>query len=289
MKTNISIPWWFKILAKLILSRLPIGYHIWQKLGFFRHGYMDKFSYAMETFNKHISRAGLIENLGGKTILEMGPGDSIATVILAACYGAKAILIDVGSFANTKMDEYHELANALVCKGMFPPNISAANTISDILAACEARYLTQGLESFSSIETESVDFIFSQAVLEHVRGHEFLPTLRECFRVLKPEGIASHRIDLKDHLGGSLNNLRFSERVWESEFFASSGFYTNRIRFSEMITLFEEAGFRVEICHINRWKSLPLSKRVLSRPFQDLSDEELTISGFSCLLRKSIT
>jgi hypothetical protein len=26
-----------------------------------------------------------------------------------------------------------------------------------------------------------------------------------------------------------LNNLRFSERIWESEFMAKSGFYTNRI------------------------------------------------------------
>lgn len=28
-----KIPWWGKIVAKLVLSRLPVGYAFWQKLG----------------------------------------------------------------------------------------------------------------------------------------------------------------------------------------------------------------------------------------------------------------
>jgi SAM-dependent methyltransferase len=142
--------------------------------------------------------------------------------------------------------------------------------------------------SLSSIETGTVDLIFSQAVLEHVRKHEFLDTMRECSRVLIPEGVASHRVDLKDHLGGSLNNLRFSERVWESEFFVRSGFYTNRIRFSEMIALFEDAELIVEICEVRRWEHLPVKRSSLSKSFLCFSDEDLTVSGFDVLLRKHI-
>ncbi len=82
------IPWWLKIFAKIVLSRVPIGYSFWQRLGLFRHGYMDQASYTLNVFNAHVSRAGLDGKLQGKTILEIGPGDSIATALVAACYGS---------------------------------------------------------------------------------------------------------------------------------------------------------------------------------------------------------
>lgn len=280
------IPWWFKILAKIVLSRVPIGYDFWQRLGLFRHGYMDQTSYVLNVFNEHVSRAGLEGRLKGKTILEIGPGDSIATALVAASYGAKSILIDAGPFAVTDMYVYRTFVEALEHSGLNPPDISAAVTLDDVLVACDARYLTQGLEGFSSIETGTVDLIFSQAVLEHVRKYEFLDTMRECFRVLTVDGVASHRVDLKDHLGGSLNNLRFSQRVWESDFFVNSGFYTNRIRFSEMIALFKDAQLRVEIGEVRRWEHLPVKKQSLSKSFSSLSDEDLLVSGFDVLLRK---
>ena len=280
------LPWWFKILAKIILSRIPIDYGFWQRLGIFRHGYMDESDYVLNVFNGHVSRAGLDGKLQGKTILELGPGDSIATALVAACHGASAILVDAGSFATTDIEGYRKLARDLGCKGLNPPDISTAETLNDVVVSCGARYLTQGLESFASIEKETVDLIFSQAVLEHVRKHEFLETMKECFRVLASEGASSHRVDLKDHLGGSLNNLRFSERVWESDFFVRSGFYTNRIQFSEMITLFEEAKFEVNVCDVDRWKQLPVKRKSLAKNFLSLSDEELVVSGFDVLMHK---
>ncbi len=280
------LPWWLKIFAKIILSRVPIGYSFWQNLGVFRHGYMDKASYVLNVFNEHVSRAGLDGKLQGKTILELGPGDSIATAIVAACYGAKSILVDAGPFAKTDMEGYRKLTETLKRTGLTPPDISAAETVDEALVICDARYLTQGLGSLSFIETETVDLIFSQAVLEHVRKHEFLDTMRECFRVLTSEGVASHRVDLKDHLGGSLNNLRFSERIWESGFLVRSGFYTNRIRFSEMIELFKEANFVVEVCDIRSWENLPIKRQLLSNDFIYLSERELKVSGFDVLMRK---
>lgn len=142
------IPCWFKILAKIILSRIPIGYSFWQRLGLFRHGYMDQASYVLDVFNEHVSRAGLDGKLQGKTILEIGPGDSIATALVAACYGAKSILVDAGSFATTDMAGYRKFVEVLDCSGLNPPDISTALTLDDILVVCDSRYLTQGLKSF---------------------------------------------------------------------------------------------------------------------------------------------
>ena len=62
------------------------------------------------------------------------------------------------------------------------------------------------------LPTNSVDFCLSNAVLEHVPKRDLALVAAELFRVLNRNGICVHRVDLKDHLGGGLNNLRFSGR-----------------------------------------------------------------------------
>jgi hypothetical protein len=92
--------------------------------------------------------------------------------------------------------------------------------------------------------------------------------------------VASHQIDLKDHLAASLNSLRFPERVWESDFMAKSGFYTNRLRRPAILRMFEEARFRADVQGVKQWPSIPLPRRKLAPAFRDLADDELRVSQF---------
>lgn len=280
------VPWWGKIGAKLILSRLPVDYRLWQRLGLFRHGQMDTVHYARGVFDLHVERAGLTGALAGKVILELGPGDSLATAIIARAHGARAILVDAGPFARLDLDVYRALASSLASDGLRAPDIAGASTLQGVLEACDAEYLTRGLESLRQLPAESVDLIYSQAVLEHVRKQEFLDTQRELARILRPQGVCSHRVDLRDHIGGGLNNLRFSERVWESEFFARSGFYTNRIGFPAMLELFRQAGFELELGDVERWSELPIERRSLAPEFRGLPTDALDVSSFEVLLRR---
>lgn len=280
------IPWWGKIAGKLVLSRLPLGYGVWQRLGLFRHGRMDTSEYAVGIFQGHVKKAGLVGLLDGKTILELGPGDSIATAIVAAACGARAILVDAGRFVRGDLSPYMDLESGLKAIGLDPPDLGGCRSITEILRQCGAVYLTDGLGSLRSLESSSVDLSFSQAVLEHVRVTEFSDTMRELSRVMTPEGIGSHRIDLRDHLGGALNNLRFAERVWESEFFRSSGFYTNRIRYSRMLELFRDAGLNAQVIAVRCWDRPPTPRSRLAEEFRDLPDHELCISGFDVLLTR---
>ena len=149
---------------------------------------------------------------------------------------------------------------------------------------CDCHYLTEGLGSLVKIPDKSVDFVFSQAVLEHVKLSEFKETMVELRRILRPSGVCSHRIDLKDHLQRSLNNLRFSEHLWESEFMSSSGFYTNRIRYSTMISIIQDAGFDVQVIDTDKWNQMPIKKSSLWDYFRDMPDEELLISGFDIII-----
>jgi hypothetical protein len=282
-----NIPWWSKIGFKLILSRLPFGYAVWQRIGLFRHGSMDKCDYAINVFGGHMAKAGLTANLAGKTILELGPGDSISSAIISAAHGAQAILVDTGPFVRGDIIPYIKLTKVLRENGLAPTDLTTCKNIQQILSLCHAQYLTSGLRSLSSIESASVDMIFSHAVLEHVRVSEFAAIQTEIHRILKPHSYASHCIDLKDHLGGSLNNLRFSRETWESDLFTKSGFYTNRIRYRQMLEQFKKAKYSVIDATPQRWDSLPISRSKLAEEFRILPEDELLISSFDVLLQKN--
>jgi hypothetical protein len=107
------------------------------------------------------------------------------------------------------------------------------------------------------------------------------------YRIHKPHGIASHIIDFKDHLAEGLNNLRFSERLWESELFASSGFYTNRIHAPAMLKMFESCGFEnIQVRKEWRWGELPICRSVLDRSFKSVPEEDLLISGIKVMMNR---
>ena len=134
------------------------------------------------------------------------------------------------------------------------------------------------------IPDNSVDMIWSQAVFEHIKSTELLPTLSELKRILKPNGKCSHVIDLKDHLGGRLNHLRFTSAFWESSLVVNAGFYTNRIRFSDMKHFFKEAGFQIDKLSEKCWETLPTKREKLSKEYSNLPESELTVSEFSVIL-----
>jgi len=282
---NKALPWWGKIGAKLVLSRIPFGYGLWQRLGLFRHGAMDTASYALSVFDTHVARAGLRGSLEGRTIIELGPGDGLATAAIAASFGARAILVDTGDYANKDLGRYVALSETMNANGIDAPDFSECKTVEAFLNRCGASYLTKGLDSLRQLPSGISDLIFSQAVLEHVRKADFAATMSECRRLLKHGGAFSNQVDLQDHLGGSLNNLRFTNRVWESKFFSSSGFYTNRIRFNSMMQAFSSAGFNVETVETTSWQSLPIPKDKLDPEFRALTDSELCIHSFSVVLR----
>jgi SAM-dependent methyltransferase len=281
-----SAPWWAKIAGKLVLSRLPVGTETWQRLGLFRHGAMDDEGYAVKIFRSHWKRCGRPE-LRGSVVLELGPGDSIAIAVIARAHGARAVLVDSGAFAVDDVRLYQRLADRLRSEGCDAPDLSEAMSTEDVLRICEAEYLTGGLESLRRLPDSSVDMIFSQAVLEHIRRDEFEMTLRELARVLRPDGRSSHRVDLRDHLGGGLDNLRFRPKVWESRFFVRSGFYTNRITYSEMLAAFARTHEVVETRVTQTWGVPPLERERITRELRDRAEEDLLVAGFDVLAKKA--
>jgi SAM-dependent methyltransferase len=286
--------WRIKIIIKIILARIPISYSIWRILGIFRHGRMLNVDYAVSVFNKHYHLTGfdvaIVRDWVG---LELGPGDSLISSIIARKNGAsRTYLVDAGDYANKSVKKLNHAFNVIFSEYERVKIIGTRQSVNDenwseFISMFGAVYMTSGIESLRKIESCSVDFIWSQAVLEHVRVDDFDETMRELYRILKPTGRCSHRVDLRDHLGGGKNNLRFSKKKWESELYSRSGFYTNRLRQCDIIAICEKCEFHVEYLKSECYQSkLPLDSSKLSHEFKHYSRDDLMVSGFNVVLSK---
>jgi SAM-dependent methyltransferase len=286
MLASQRLPWQLKVAAKLVLSRVPLSHQAWKRFGIFKLGGMERPDYALGVFRCHFDAAKFDRKSGDFVALELGPGDSLDSAVIAKSFGAsRTYLVDVDHFASADLACYRRIEAHLRQSGLQPPDLTKCKTLAEFERTTSACYLTGGLTSLRKIPTASVDFIWSHAVLQHVRRDEFLPTLKELRRIQRPGGIGSHHISISDILGGKLNDLRFSDRFWESPLMAKSGFYTNRIRYGSLLALFQEAGFNAEIRKITRWKTLPTPRKKMAPQFASLPEEELCVSAVDLFLR----
>jgi SAM-dependent methyltransferase len=280
-----SVPWQLKIAAKIVLARLPLSYHSWEKIGLFKQGAMERPEYALRIFRRHFDAAGLAGKADEFVGLELGPGDSLCSALIAKTFGgSRTFLVDVESCASTDLRVYRRMEAHLRQLGMYPPNLDHCRTMDEVAEACGAEYMTEGLDSLRKIPSASVDFVWSNAVLPYVRRNQFVLTLQELRRVQRQGGVASHTIPIKDIIGGKLNDLRFGAGIWESPLMANSRFYTNRLRYLELLRLFREAGFEPEVVREICWKTLPIPRRKMAKEFAQLSEEDLQVSEFDVLL-----
>src|SRR5206468_2732829 len=133
------------------------------------------------------------------------------SALVACAFGAsRCYLVDTGKFARSDVVPYRRTVSFLKERNLPVAELGPGASLRDVLAVCNGIYLTEGIRSLRTIETESVDFVWSHAVLEHVSRGEVSELLHELYRILSRGGVASHAIDLEDHLDGGLNQLRFS-------------------------------------------------------------------------------
>ncbi len=287
MAITSRLPWWAKLYAKLALSRLPVPYSLWRKFKLFRHGDMNDPLRAIRTFGNYHRRALESADISpGFNVLELGPGDSILSGLVARSMGAgQAWLVDAGAFADTNVAACYRTLALLKQAGHFDLGLGNVTSLDEILKLANVIYLTGGTASLSEIPDASIDFFWSQVVLEHVPYNEFPEFLHQLRRIVKPQGIGVHTVDFRDHLSNGLNNLRFSHEIWESYAFRNSGFYTNRIRPGTMLKLFKEAGFDVEVIAEMHWPEIPTPRAAMAEPFREMPDAELRLAEYEVVLR----
>lgn len=177
-------------------------------------------------------------HVGGspKSVLEVGAGRDLAVPLALRRLGvAKVIACDVERLG--RLDLVQHAADRILAGQL---------KLSD----------WQGLERFGvrylaphsvGPSDESVDCSCSNEVLEHVPADQ-LPALLKGLRAVTNR-LTTHSIDYSDHYARSdkkvsrLNFLRYSDNDWRP--FNSGKQYVNRLRHSDYVRLFKEAGFTI--------------------------------------------
>lgn len=194
---------------------------------------------------------GLEYDFNGKNILEIGPGPDLGTGLLFKTFGAAHYTgVDRFELVNDNDVFYDSLLASLGDN----QKAKISGTVGLIKEALKKNrkeislpgfeYLNVPVEEISEKLNLKYDFIFSNAVLEHVEN----PTqaFKAMFEALRAGGLIYHEIDFQTHTGclrdrDPLNILRYEKKIYDIFKCAGS---PNRLRLDDYIEIAEEQGFK---------------------------------------------
>jgi hypothetical protein len=136
--------------------------------------------------------------------------------------------------------------------------------------------------SQSGLKEDSIDFICSNNTFEHIYPGVLKSILSEFKRIIKPEGVMSHFIDMSDHFAHSdpsitiYNFLGFSKKQWD--FIDNKIQPQNRLRFKDFISIYNDLGIPVTETETREGDIDALKKTKVHPEFAAYSAEELAIS-----------
>ena len=141
---------------------------------------------------------------------------------------------------------------------------------------------------------ESVDLIYSFAVLEHVV--DIGPILKKMHAILRKDGIMIHMIDLREHhthirvvpdKNTSVDFLKYSKAEWEEIYPPGSEHHINRLRASDFERCFHECGF--EIVDFSAIQRMNLTESIYAEihpEFHRYSLDDLSMINMRAVLKK---
>ena len=188
-----------------------------------------------------LAAVGSPGSLADARFLEIGSGRDLAVALALRMSGVGTVVtIDVERLA--QLDLINHSAQYLGRKLQYDVPVFAS---FEELRAFGVDY--RAPIDLREIDDASYDCFYSVDTLEHIPA-DTLPIILSAARSrLKSNGMTAHIIDYSDHFargsGASrLNFLRYSDRGWESH--NSRFLFMNRLRHSQYMTLFANAGFR---------------------------------------------
>lgn len=180
-------------------------------------------AYVQDVFENSSRRISGRRPLSG-SVMEIGPGGNLGVLLMYLAAGCeRGVAFDLAPLVTDQQDLY----------GALTPDAA------ELLARIE--YRTGEPIEKSSLPDGDFDIIFSAACLEHVADP--VAALKAIHRLLKPGGVTTHSVDLRDHrdFDDPLAFLKHSDRIWRAA--TSRRVPTNRWRASDWQRGFEDAGF----------------------------------------------
>ena len=255
-------------------------------------------------------------------VVELGPGDSLGTGLAVLLSGANHyIAVDVARHANSKqnMKVLEELVSLFAKQTpipnnnefpevkphindfSFPASILNADWMEknlsskrlQIIADCfcgtaKEKPLLQYIDPITAstiISPDSVDLVFSQAVLEHAEN--LTGVYQTCHSWLKPDGLVSHQIDFRSH--GTAREWNghwaYSDVLWRL-IRGNRPYLLNREPCGTHLRLLAENGYQIAIEERSKAPSR-LEREQLAARFQKMPQQDLTTSGIYVVAEKN--
>jgi SAM-dependent methyltransferase len=220
------------------------------------------------------------------TFFEFGSGrDLVVPLAISACGAKRFITVDIERLA--KLDLVR--SNACVVAtlgGVARPTLLSWDDLDrywgiDYRAPADARA--------TGMAEATIDCAISVETLEHIPPADISAILKEIHRILRPDGVALMQIDYGDHFKGfdptisSFNFLTYSDEAWEP--FQSPFQYVNRLRHSQYLDLFKNAGFEVVLANPDRRPAEPAILSQLASRFHGFTEEDLFTLGALVVVR----
>ncbi len=184
--------------------------------------------------------------------MEIGPGQDIGIPLLIMGYGAKAYVID--KYLCHWDEAYHPAFYRELLKQAkihFPDGDFHA--LEEVIANNDHRatgltVLRLGLEEVvDDIPDDAIDWSFSNATFEHL--FDARSALAQLGRITKQDGLGFHQTDFRDHRNFSrpLEYITMPADEFNRMMHEVSCSCGNRLRYTDFIPWFEEAGFEVRL------------------------------------------
>jgi len=247
---------------------------------------------------KHINSLEKTRTLTGAVVIDTGCGWDLISSIIFSLLGAKKIIAcdhvahvrydlvsQVIQFLIEDIEEISDLTGIEVSiLASRLENMQRCVTLQDLLIRAKIDYCAPSELHSLPVANDSVDIVYSYAVLAHPPRALLKSYAQESKRVLRESGIASHYIGLQDpfcHLYRPYSNIYFlkhSETFWN--FLVSNSINSNnRLRATEHIAIIVEAGGRITsaVGNISHRDTRNVAKLSVAGRFKHMSAEDLSI------------
>lgn len=232
---------------------------------------------------------------------EFGAGWDLTIPFAYYCFGARHqtvidirenLQLELVNYSISTFSKYKSKLERILDRRLQVKSVVIGNT-TQLFDIFGIHYVPRVDARDTRFPSQSFDFISNTVTLEHIPENDIINILKEWHRVLKPGGIISCVVDLKDHYSyfdkkiSYYNFLKFSDKTWA--LLNSPIHFQNRLRYPDYINLIKRSGFEIVDEEIERPNSADievLRHLRLAKKFKEYSMEDLGAKDLWITLRK---
>jgi SAM-dependent methyltransferase len=246
---------------------------------------LDYFEGVVEDYERIAAHAGVVEGDGhepalfkGRTVLELGPGNTRAVAMLARLRGA----LSVDGYDAFDLQTRDPSRLRALYEGLLKRAGEPASKVDGLLTGGRVHHDAASLKGTG----RRYDLVISRAVLEHVR--DLTKLHRELRELTTADAVLIHKIDMRSHgfeWDHELDFLLFPEKLYRS--LTTHIGEPNRVRAQGYLDVAMQYGFTpVHVSSTRRIspERVAALRDSLAEPYRSLSPEILSVLGIWLVL-----